>query len=553
MARDPQDLRRLQPTSPTDANDPPRFAQPVETVKDAVVGYLRASFEAASLTEARRAEAPTVEKYAFGSGGAPGFEPYETYLSIYQEYPDVLERLPHIAVTAASVTDKPRDLGTPYTGQVQAPPRIVTTEGPWTVADTTPQSVVVEVLTLPIAPTVYTLSFDGAPVTYFATAGESATGVLAGLRAACLDASVDLDYSIVSSVVDAVPRLTFTTRSPGAAPVLTGSSNLTLAVSVVGAGGAARWLLAFRTTGVDPDDAVVTNVYLSPTYFNDRTAATAVELVTCIRAQSKGRLDAALGGVGGAVRISTPGTPSELEVDVSSTPAAVTALGLGVFGTAAPGDGFTGLAPDMTLTIAGASFTVALVGRYLVVEGSALNDGRFRIVDVPSPTTLLLENVDGETESVGPGDSWSWFIGARDDWRNAARLPGLGYEHCGTMQLSLDILAESPNVRREVADLTWTSLTFFAEERFRTLHGRGVFSENYPDEVYQVLLGEASASSDQDFPRGEDVKDRIYAARLSLTVTWSAYLARPAYIGNTSNTPWHDATFRDTTDLGEPT
>lgn len=133
MARDELELRGFRATTPDDLNDPPRFAQIVETTKDAFVLELRQFFDR-NQTAQRLDELPTVEKYALGYG--PSEDPYETTVSLFQEFPDVLEHLPHVIVTAGGVTNKRMTVGRPIMAQVQLPPRIETgNDGPYALVD----------------------------------------------------------------------------------------------------------------------------------------------------------------------------------------------------------------------------------------------------------------------------------------------------------------------------------------------------------------------------------------------------------------------------------
>lgn len=121
MANEQFGDRKYVPTTPDDLNDPPRFSQLAETTKDAFVLALRRFFDR-DQTAARLSELVTVEKYAVGYG--PGTDPYETTVQIFQEFPDVLEQLPHVSVNATSGRHKPLSFGRPFTGQVQFPPRV---------------------------------------------------------------------------------------------------------------------------------------------------------------------------------------------------------------------------------------------------------------------------------------------------------------------------------------------------------------------------------------------------------------------------------------------
>jgi len=113
-------------TVPDDLNDPPRFSQVIETTKDAFVLELRRFFDI-NQTAARLSELPTIEKYAIGF--APSQDPYETTVAILQEFPDVLEQLPHISITAGGGRNKRLTFGRPLIAQTQQPPRVVGTAG----------------------------------------------------------------------------------------------------------------------------------------------------------------------------------------------------------------------------------------------------------------------------------------------------------------------------------------------------------------------------------------------------------------------------------------
>lgn len=132
MARDPLN-RAFRPTTPEDLVDPPRFGQPTETAKDVLVLELRRFLANAEQTAARREELPTVEKYAtFGDGN----DPYSTAVAILRKLPDTPEALPHIAVMAASGSERRLNIGPPFVGTVQEPARITAANvEPYALAD----------------------------------------------------------------------------------------------------------------------------------------------------------------------------------------------------------------------------------------------------------------------------------------------------------------------------------------------------------------------------------------------------------------------------------
>lgn len=122
MARDLIEDPKFKVTTQTDARDPSRFGQLLETTKDAFVLELRKFFDQAQIPSGRRVEVPTIEKYSSGFGA--GQDPYETAVTIVRKYPEIHERLPHVAVLAASGAHRPLGFGT-LIGTVQYPPKIV--------------------------------------------------------------------------------------------------------------------------------------------------------------------------------------------------------------------------------------------------------------------------------------------------------------------------------------------------------------------------------------------------------------------------------------------
>lgn len=122
MARDELELRKHEATEPADPLDPARFSQLAETTADAFVLELRKYFNRAQTVE-RITELPTIDKYAMG--WAPGQDPLETVIQIAQDNPDLIENLPHVAVTAVSATNRPIAIGRPFVAQTQLSPRLL--------------------------------------------------------------------------------------------------------------------------------------------------------------------------------------------------------------------------------------------------------------------------------------------------------------------------------------------------------------------------------------------------------------------------------------------
>lgn len=102
--------RRFAPTLPIDGADPFRFAQLVETAKDCFQRELFNFFHTqAARYPARKLEVPTIEKFSFSS--ASGETAIETVVRVILQRPDILERLPLIAITSATGANLPIGIG----------------------------------------------------------------------------------------------------------------------------------------------------------------------------------------------------------------------------------------------------------------------------------------------------------------------------------------------------------------------------------------------------------------------------------------------------------
>jgi len=113
----------LEPTTPDDTTDPPRFGQPVETTKDAFVIELRKFFDRAQITSSRLAEIPTIRKYDVSTN--PNEGSLETAVKLIQKFPDVDENLPLVAVLGSTGRNLPMGIGGAYVAAV-APRSTVT-------------------------------------------------------------------------------------------------------------------------------------------------------------------------------------------------------------------------------------------------------------------------------------------------------------------------------------------------------------------------------------------------------------------------------------------
>lgn len=115
--------RRNIPTLPLDANDPPRFSQLTEVVKDCFQRELTQFFDYRRPDfQYLKAEIPTIEKYNLGFGN--GESCIETVTQVLMQHPDVLERLPLIAITTASGSNLKLSFTGQFVSAVQKPARV---------------------------------------------------------------------------------------------------------------------------------------------------------------------------------------------------------------------------------------------------------------------------------------------------------------------------------------------------------------------------------------------------------------------------------------------
>jgi hypothetical protein len=122
--------RAFQPTLPLNPDDPFRFAQVVETAKDAFqVELTRYLNDRTAAFARRKLEVPTIEKFAVASGDQ---SPAETVTRILLQHPDVLQKLPLIAITSATGRRRTLGIGSQITASVQPPARVKGTRtGPY--------------------------------------------------------------------------------------------------------------------------------------------------------------------------------------------------------------------------------------------------------------------------------------------------------------------------------------------------------------------------------------------------------------------------------------
>jgi len=116
-------------TTPLDPQDPARFSQLTETVKDCIQRELCQFFKFVG-SGSKHIEIPTIEKYSLGSEG--GNNPIETMTRIILQHPDILERLPLIAITTSTGSNLKLGFNSQMVGATQQPARVKgTNKGPF--------------------------------------------------------------------------------------------------------------------------------------------------------------------------------------------------------------------------------------------------------------------------------------------------------------------------------------------------------------------------------------------------------------------------------------
>lgn len=122
--------RRCIPTGVLDDEDPPRFSQLNETVKDAFVYEVRkyVSYKTRDINQ-KLIEIPNINKFAIN-----GDNPLETMLNSILSYADTPDRFPMIAITSNTARERNLGLGSNFVDHVFYPPSIDgSNQGPYNI------------------------------------------------------------------------------------------------------------------------------------------------------------------------------------------------------------------------------------------------------------------------------------------------------------------------------------------------------------------------------------------------------------------------------------
>lgn len=518
-----------------DLEDPPRFGQPTETVKDAFVHEVREFFDH-PFTEERRGEQPTVRKYAVGF--AAGEDPYESFQQISQEYPDFFERMPNVTVTAVSAQGERLTIGRPTLGRTQWPPRVRSPNAePYVLLDDTKQQDTVTVDTVVVG-YVYLLIIDGTTyASYTAVAGDTTQTIACqlrnGLRAVDTVLSVTLSGSSIA-IAALEGDATFTL-------VISGANMSTVSVATSG-GSEVLDKLAYRTkAGTFSVEFQVAR--LAPSL---PAAVSAADLVRTFNERAYDgtymrTVDLGGGTTGVELVSGQTGAGALIEVMPDTTDNLLAVLGFGSRGVGVAGDTLTGTPPDtdMTLTIPAAPFGDVLAGQQLRLADTltGANSGSFT-VKTASASALTFENLAGVAESF---EDATWFSGLYDDHTNPLRPPMERFHHNDKCSIQIGVFTEDANQRTELTDLVKTKFQFNLEEKFFSLQGRGLFDEAYPDEMWQIsVASEVQYGGEADFPRpNSDTKDKIFQGLITIpcTLIWCIDRLQPVIAREFTHAP----------------
>lgn len=148
------------------------------------------------------------------------------------------------------------------------------------------------------------------------------------------------------------------------------------------------------------------------------------------------------------------------------------------------------------------------------------------------------------------------FVPTQSDQNyGAGKVAYTRYHMAADLTVQLEVLAESENVRSELADLVYSFFVYVLNDRKFQFYGRSVYSDDILDEHYQIIIkdNEISFSGDSEIARPGDQKDKIYVAKISIPVTAIQYSDRIiAMSDGTAATPVIGIEILDVSDLPEP-
>jgi hypothetical protein len=104
------------------------------------------------------------------------------------------------------------------------------------------------------------------------------------------------------------------------------------------------------------------------------------------------------------------------------------------------------------------------------------------------------------------------------------------------LTVSVEVIAESENVRTELSDLLYDFVTYVLADRKFQFYGRSVFDRSFPDEHYQIIMQDhqIAFSGEQETARPNDQRDKIYINRLTIPVIAIQYSDRVCMLNSTT-------------------
>jgi len=128
-------------------------------------------------------------------------------------------------------------------------------------------------------------------------------------------------------------------------------------------------------------------------------------------------------------------------------------------------------------------------------------------------------------------------VGQKSDYR--LNTPYNRYCQSTSLDISMEVVAEDPNIRTELSDLIWNFFSFQMDDRDYMFLGRSIFNETIQNETYQVIIKpDSSMSGEQEIPRPGDEKDKLYVNRVNVSVTTIQYVDRAVFVPGTT-TPFY--------------
>jgi len=156
----------------------------------------------------------------------------------------------------------------------------------------------------------------------------------------------------------------------------------------------------------------------------------------------------------------------------------------------------------------------------------------------------LTHRVTGDIEITGGSTNalteLGFTIGQNAEYVNSTAYNR--YHQATYIDIAIEVAAEDYNIRTELTDLVWSFFTFYMDSRDYTFLGRGSFDTTISNEIYQVIIKpDPSMAGEQEVPRPNDEKDKIFVNRINIPVTTIQYVDRAVLIPGTQTPLYLDA------------